>query len=146
MDTPDTKAGMKDLMLRNQFENSCPPELTSQFKIHKAGTLIQMAEKANAHFSAYGYQTRKEWQGKKPLPPPQYIDQSQQGNQHLSRQHPSYQTYKKDQTKWRSGFHHSDIRQQKTAATAFHHNEDPEPRQKLQSPPQDDSEQRHHKF
>ncbi|KAG7157153.1 hypothetical protein Hamer_G009987 [Homarus americanus] len=62
-----------------------------------------MAEKADGHFSAYGYQPRKEWQRKKPLAPPQYKDQSQQGNQHPYRQqHPSYQTYKRSQTKWRS--------------------------------------------
>ncbi|KAG7162403.1 hypothetical protein Hamer_G007933, partial [Homarus americanus] len=53
--------------------------------------------------------------------------------------------YKRAQTKWCSGFNHSDIRQQKTAAFAFHHNEDPEPLQKLQPPPQDDLEQRQRK-
>ncbi|ROT71564.1 putative uncharacterized protein zf(cchc)-26 [Penaeus vannamei] len=63
--TPNTKEGLRDLVLRSQLEKSCPQDLVAQFKIHKTKTAEQMADKADAHFSAFGYHTRKQW--KKPV-------------------------------------------------------------------------------
>lgn len=76
--TPDTKEGIRDLVLRFQLEKSCPQDLVAQFKIHKIKTAEQMADKADAHFSAFGYHTRRQW--KKPAIS---LGQQQRGKQEL---------------------------------------------------------------
>lgn len=59
--TPDTRDGLRDLMLRTQFEKSAPTELVAQFKINKVKTVQGMAAEADAFFEAHGYQRRKTW-------------------------------------------------------------------------------------
>ncbi|MPC57098.1 hypothetical protein E2C01_051072 [Portunus trituberculatus] len=59
-ETPKTVVGIRDLMLRTQLEQSCPPELVARMKTHKVKDMKTMVDMADAHFAAYGYNTRKQ--------------------------------------------------------------------------------------
>ncbi|XP_045106677.1 centrosomal protein of 63 kDa-like [Portunus trituberculatus] len=59
-ETPKIVDGIRDLMLRTQLEQSCPPDLVARMKTHKVKDMKTMVDMADAHFAAYGYNTRKQ--------------------------------------------------------------------------------------
>ena len=57
--TPDTKEGLRDLIIRSQLVRSFPNDLVALVKIDHCHTAKEMAEKADAYFEAHGYHNRK---------------------------------------------------------------------------------------
>ena len=63
--TPDTLAGLKDLVIRAQLEMSAPAELAVQFKLSGVKTARDMAVTADAFFEANGYEKRVKGENRK---------------------------------------------------------------------------------
>ena len=57
--TENTVEGIKDLLIRSQFERSCSQDLVAQFKLNNVKSVQEMKAKAEAHFAAYGSEAYK---------------------------------------------------------------------------------------
>ena len=60
-ETPNTREGVIDLILRNQLEKSWPSDLVAQLKLNKVKTASETVEKADAYFTAYPYKPKLPW-------------------------------------------------------------------------------------